>query len=123
MYTIRTVGNYQQEKGEINKGKSKTAPDQVLSIKQIQQRHIRGQAVPWKDGTYDNLSVDEEIIHFDKMDNMDKHDYRQAYEKQINAINKIIDVKNKQKESEKETEFQRLQKLEKEIQAVTPPAQ
>ena len=123
MYNIRTVGNYKPEKGEVNGKESMTSPDQVLSIKQIHSRHLRSQSLPWKDGTYDNLSVDDEIIHFDKMDNMDKHDYRLAYEKQVKAINKLIDAKKLKKQEEKETEFQRLQKLEQETKALATTAQ
>lgn len=51
---FRTISNYVSPPGETFLHESLTVPDQVLSIQEILQRYVRGQAVESYSGTYDD---------------------------------------------------------------------
>lgn len=63
---VRTASNYHEINeqygivtGEVNEEPSMTVPDQTMSLKQLIERHARGQVVPQKD-----VQWDEDIEEF-----------------------------------------------------------
>ena len=59
MKKFNTILNYKEYKGQVNKQKSLTVPDQAMSIKQIMERFARGLPVERFQPLYDE-NIDDE---------------------------------------------------------------
>jgi hypothetical protein len=68
-------------------GKSLTIPDQTLSIKQLVERHVRGQIVPIHDTFY---SEDAELGEISKMDKIERAQAAKVNKELINKLQKQI---------------------------------
>jgi hypothetical protein len=63
MKKFNTILNYKEYKGQVNKQKSLTIPDQAMTIKQIMERFARGLPVEQFKPVYDeNIDEDSEYI-------------------------------------------------------------
>ncbi len=81
MKKFNTILNYKEYKGQINKQKSLTIPDQSMSIKQIMERFARGLPVEQFKPIYDE-NIDEESEFLPDPRTMDLAD-RQEFAEQI----------------------------------------
>jgi hypothetical protein len=63
MKKFNTILNYKEYKGQVNKQKSLTVPDQAMTVKQIMQRYARGLPVEQFQPIYDeNIDEDSEYL-------------------------------------------------------------
>jgi hypothetical protein len=63
MKKFKTILDYKEYKGQVNKQKSLTVPDQAMSIKQIMERFARGLPVEQFKPLYDdNIDEDSEFL-------------------------------------------------------------
>lgn len=80
-------------------GESLTEPDQTLSIRQLVERHVRGQIVPIRDGFYDEEGELGAVV------NMDKVERAQAAIENKKIISQIKQqLENEQEQQEQQTE-------------------
>jgi hypothetical protein len=81
MKKFNTILDYKEYKGQVNKQKSLTVPDQAMSIKQIMERFARGLPVEQFKPIYDD-NIDEDSEFLPDPRTMDLAD-RQAFKEQI----------------------------------------
>ena len=81
MKKFKTILDYKEYKGQVNKQKSLTVPDQAMSIKQIMERFARGLPVEQLKPIYDE-NIDEESEFLPDPRTMDLAD-RQEFKEQI----------------------------------------
>jgi hypothetical protein len=81
MKKFKTILDYKEYKGQVNKQKSLTVPDQAMSIKQIMERFARGLPVEQFKPIYDE-NIDEDSEFLPDPITMDLAD-RQAFKEQI----------------------------------------
>jgi hypothetical protein len=81
MKKFKTILDYKEYKGQVNKQKSLTVPDQAMSIKQIMERFARGLPVEQFKPIYDE-NIDEESEFLPDPRTMDLAD-RQEFKEQI----------------------------------------
>ncbi len=87
MKKFNTILNYEEYKGQVNKQKSLTIPDQAMSIKTIMERFARGLPIEQFKPIYDE-NIDEDSEYLPDPRTMDLAD-RQEYAEQI-----AIDLEN-----------------------------
>jgi hypothetical protein len=81
MKKFNTILNYKEYKGQVNKQKSLTVPDQAMSIKTILDRFARGLPVEQFKPIYDD-NIDEDSDYLPDPRTMDLAD-RQQFKEQI----------------------------------------
>jgi hypothetical protein len=81
MKKFNTILNYKEYKGQVNKQKSLTVPDQALSIKQILERYARGLPIEQFKPIYEQ-NIDEDSEFIPDPSTMDLAD-RQEFKEQI----------------------------------------
>jgi CRISPR/Cas system CSM-associated protein Csm2 small subunit len=81
MKKFNTILNYKEYKGQVNKQKSLTVPDQAMSIKQIMERFARGLPIEQFKPIYDE-NIDEDSEYLPDPRTMDLAD-RQEFAEQI----------------------------------------
>jgi len=88
MKKFNTILDYKEYKGQVNKQKSLTVPDQAMSIKQIMERFARGLPVEQFKPIYDeNIDEDSEFIPDPRtMDLADRQAYAEAYREEIDNL-------------------------------------
>lgn len=84
--------NYKDHKGEIPKGVSLTIPDQSMSIRQLIERHTRGQQIPIHMPSY-QFTSDSEIDESMNIPDMEKLDYFEKVELKENVQETIDETK------------------------------
>jgi hypothetical protein len=81
MKKFNTILNYKEYKGQVNKQKSLTVPDQALSIKEIMNRFARGLPIEQFKPIYDE-NIDEDSEYLPDPRTMDLAE-RQQFKEQI----------------------------------------
>lgn len=92
MKKFNTILNYKEHKGEVNKQKSLTVPDQAMSIKQIMERYARGLPIEQFKPIYDE-NIDEDSEYIPDPRTMDLAD-RQQFSEQV--LQELENIRNQQ---------------------------
>jgi len=90
MKKFNTILNYKEYKGQVNKQKSLTVPDQAMSIKTILERFARGLPVEQFKPIYDeNIDEDSEYLPDPRtMDLADRQDFKEQILQEFETIRK-----------------------------------
>jgi hypothetical protein len=110
MKKFNTILNYKEYKGQVNKQKSLTVPDQALSIKEIMNRYARGLPIEQFKPLYDeNIDEDSEYIPDPRtMDLADRQEFKEQILQEFETIRQqqaaIVGLTKTENEAEKPAE-------------------
>lgn len=85
---FRTIMNVSEYKGEVNKQKSLTIPDQSMSIKEILNRYSRGLPIESFKPIYDDVDDTDDFLPDPRtLDLADRQEYAEMVREELIAIN------------------------------------
>lgn len=88
MKKFNTILNYKEYKGQVNKQKSLTVPDQAMSIKQIMERFARGLPIEQFKPIYDdNIDEDSEYLPDPRtLDLAERQMYKEVFTEELENL-------------------------------------
>jgi hypothetical protein len=110
MKKFNTILNYKEYKGQVNKQKSLTVPDQALSIKEIMNRFARGLPIEQFKPLYDeNIDEDSEYLPDPRtMDLAERQEFKEQILQEFDTIRQqqaaIVGLTKTENEAEKPAE-------------------
>jgi hypothetical protein len=110
MKKFNTILNYKEYKGQVNKQKSLTVPDQALSIKEIMNRFARGLPIEQFKPLYDeNIDEDSEYLPDPRtMDLAERQEFKEQILQEFETIRQqqaaIVGLTKTENEAEKPAE-------------------